>query len=97
MSLNVTQEAIDALKAANSKVRELHIELLNQAKTLIQTYDENKDGLGRHNTSIVELLQQLVDNSGDEREVKKFVKKLTMASSIIAHHIENDLYKKRSR
>lgn len=97
MSLNVTEEAIQALNAANSNVRQLHIELLNQAKALIHTYSDNQDGLGRHNSSIEALIQQLVDDSGDEKEVKKLVKKLARSANIIAQHIEHDLYKGRSR
>lgn len=97
MSLNVSQEAIQALRAANSKVRELHIELLKQAKSLVLTYGDNKDGLGQHDSSIENLLSQLVDTSGDEVEVKKLVKKLTLSANLIADHIEHDLYKGRSR
>jgi hypothetical protein len=97
MSLNVSEQAIQALKTANSQVRELHIELLNYAKALLLAYGENQDGLGQHNSSIEDLLQQLVDTSGDEKAVKRLVKKLTAASNTIALHIEDDLYKKKSR
>jgi ABC-type transporter Mla subunit MlaD len=97
MSLCVTEEAIQALKAANSKVNELHIELLQQAKALILTYGNNQTGLGRHNNSIETLIQQLVDTSGDEKEVKRLVKKLTRVSNTIADHIKHDLYKGKTR
>lgn len=97
MSLNVSEEAIQALHAVNNRVREVHKELLEDAKVLITTYGENKEGLGQHNSSIEELLNQLVDVSGDEKAVKKLVKSLTLASNIIREHIEHDLYKERKR
>ena len=97
MSLNVTEEAIAAMRAANIQFLEVQKELLLHSKALLLTYGDNSDGLGRHNQSIEALLQQLVETSGDEREVKKLVKKLTRSCNTIAAHIENDLYRGRSR
>lgn len=97
MSLQVTEEAIAAMRGANSQFREVHKELLGYAKSLILTYGENCDGLGQHNQSIEELLQQLVDTSGDERAVKKLVKKLTKSCTVISDHIEHNLYAGKSK
>lgn len=97
MSLQVTEEAIAAMKAANTQFLEVQKELLGYSKALLLTYGDNKDGLGRHNQSIETLLQQLVETSGDEKEVKKLVKKLTRSCNTIAAHIEHDLYGGKSR
>ena len=98
MSLNVSQEALQALRNASTQAEEIHEQLSGFAKTLNSAYQDNCLGLGAHSQDIQNLLDTLVDTSSDAKKVKKLVKKLTTASTIIADHIESTLYGKgRSR
>lgn len=97
MSLNVSDEAVSAINNASAMVEETHEQLRRFAQTLNTTFQENQNGLGRHHGTIQELLDSLVSTSGDEKHVKKLVKKLTMSSKIIAAHIAENVYSGQGR
>lgn len=86
--IKVTEEAMQAMDALSGNVRELLKDILEAAKHLINTYEENSDGLGRHNDSIKNLLESLAQFSGDEEKSKTLVKRLKLQKKLIEKHIE---------
>lgn len=56
---NTTEPDYRALEAARHQSRELQIELLKQAKVLVQAFQENQDGLGLYRSHIEPLLMEL--------------------------------------
>lgn len=98
MSINVSQEAVQAMRNACSQAEEIQDQMTGFAQALNSVYQENCTGLGAHSQAIQDLLNTLIDTSSDAKKVKKLVKKLTVVSTTIADHIESSLYSKgRSR
>lgn len=86
----VTDQAKQALNTLSGNVTELSIDLLNAAKNLMNVYEENKDGLGYHNASIQELLDDLATFTADESKTKILIKRLRIHRKLIEWHINNN-------
>ena len=96
MSMNVTQESIAALKTMSTRLQELQKDLQAGASSLEAAFNENKDGLGAHSTSILTLIQELKKYTGDvagpSGPVKKLVKRLQVSADVRQKHIDTDHY-----
>lgn len=77
---NVSTDAIEIEKMFHLKVIEIQKELMQCARKLTTTFDENQDGLGAHAGSIYSCIDQLVTDSNNEKPVK--VLKKTLKQSI---------------
>lgn len=93
--LSVSEEAIQAENNLRTRVIELHKDLLNATKKLLDDYAQNQNGLGRHNASIQALLQDLEDESHDDKSVKVLVRRLKLSAANRQHHIDQNRYNKQ--
>ena len=90
--LTVSEEAIAAENNLKNRVTELHKDLLTASKSLITTFDENKQGLGYHYNDIKTLLEALANDSSDTAHVKKLVRRLKLASMNRQIHMDMNQY-----
>ena len=90
--ITVTEEAIAQIGVLRNEIIELHKDLLNGAKNLLLTYEQNRNGLGYHNQSIENLLNELINDSSNDADVKKLTRRLKLSAQIRQKHIENNLY-----
>lgn len=93
--LSVSEDAIQAENNLRIRVIELHKDLLNATKKLLDDYAQNQNGLGRHNNSIQELLQDLEDESHDDKSVKILVRRLKLSAANRQHHLDENNYKRQ--
>jgi hypothetical protein len=95
-NLTVTTEAVQATRALRSQVIELHKDLLNATKGLVEAFAENQRGLGAHSESIKTLLENLAtEGTASGEPVKKLTRKLKVSADIRQANIDNPHYKTR--
>lgn len=90
---NVSTEAIEMEKTFHLKVIEIQKELMQCARKLTTTFDENKDGLGAHAGSIYSCIDQIVTDSNNEKPVKVLRKTLKQSIEIREEHREINEHK----
>ena len=98
---NVTEESVRAMENMSSELTFKMSDILNAVMALIDSYEENKDGLGAHSNEILSLLHDLRSTTDEANApVKKLVLKLRKAAAIRKAHIQKQTYqssKGRSR
>lgn len=90
--LTVTEEAITQLYSLRNRVIELHKDLLQGARNLTVSYGEHASGLGAHNDEIKQLLEALIEDSGDAVTIKRLTRKLDLSAKVIKVHRDNSVY-----
>ena len=97
----VTDESVKAMQNMSKELEVKITEILTAIAELIDSYEENKDGLGYHSSEILNLLSDLRTTTDEANEpVKKLVLKLRKAAAIRNAHIQKQAYqstKGRSR
>ena len=92
----VTDEAVNALNNMATELNEKAAEILQEVLTLIECFEDNKDGLGAHSEDILNLLKELRETTDEANEpVKKLVKKLVKAAAIRKAHIDTSVYQQQ--
>ena len=97
MYINVSDEAIQQEQALRSQVRALHKDLLQGAKALITSFNDNQAGLGAHDQTIYQLLEELATESGDASSVKRLSAVLGKSAEIRQAHRDSNSYSGKSR
>lgn len=87
-NIKVTMEAVQAGRYLAEELEELYHELVESIVLVKQTFEENKNGLGRHADSIYQLVNRLEQDTKTNREVRKLAKKLQLTSAVRQTHIE---------
>ena len=83
LNIEVSPRGIAALRGLNADLETLTGQLYQEADLLLETYTENRDGLGCHANEIRQLLKELYEDVEDAAVlIKKLQKKLTRAVAI---------------
>jgi len=94
-NISVTAQAIAALKKMREDLEYLNVALTDEVNRLTDAFEQNRQGLGPHEASIRQLLEQLgVETQTAQIPVKKLVLRLDAAAMIRQHQLDNNTYSK---
>ena len=97
----VTDQAIAAMNNMAAQLEELVNKIHQEAEKMKSVFEDNRDGLGAHSSSIQALIDEVEDTEQDATiPVRKLILKLQRAALIRQKHIETHRYtqsKGRSR
>ena len=85
----VTEESVEAIKNLRAELNTKVGEIAQEVLVLIESYEDNKDGLGYHSGEILNLLKDLRSTTDEANGlVKRLVKKLKIVAAIRKNHID---------
>ena len=95
---SVTEESVKAMENMAVELTEKMAEILLAIDTLINEYEDNKDGLGVHSAEILNLLKDLRDTTNEANDpVKILVKILRKSAAIRKGHIQRQGYQSKGK
>ena len=90
--LNVSKKVVEACILLAKQLEDEYAAFFDYNLILKRQFQENQEGLGRHASSISDLINELSHDLPLNRSVKKSSLMLRQVAGIINNHIENNIY-----